>query len=882
MTLPRLLATALALAGPVTASLPAAGAALPSAGTVLPQAPAVPPGTVPPSPADPLALARERWHQGDVAGTITLLSPWLEGTGGPGGRARTAGHLLLGLAHVERQNWNLASAHFFQVRRSADPLAPWGAWYEAVVDHERGRHEAAISECTSYRERWPEGQHADECLVLVGEAWAALGKPGAAVSAFQTWLDHNPDTPRTEEIELAKAVAVARTDPRRGIPMLHELVLVHTFPSTAVGAQQALDELRQQGHDITMPSDLQSRMRYAHSLRRSGKLVEAWTLFQQLQAEADRVDAEGRPLDPALQRWVDDNEESFSWGTRRFDVWVQGVLPRYEAQPSARLGWRIMRAYERGGMYAEAAAWGARMERDWGDKSNREHLAWATLHAGDYVAARERWSQLGRTGGKLGRDARFYAAFSAFRGGEHDLAIAELGAIYEEGKEDAGRAAWWRARAHAAKGEAELAAQWRLAARADDTGWYRLLAQDHDWRAAGAPPPPTPADARTATEAWMLRDGAWHGHHPPVLLPPAATQARAAPTPGRARSAALDAPPGNDGWAHLRWTGGSLRADGGSPPPAAHPLAPPSPLPVALEALPDGYGACTWYDPATAEATFQALSTSLSDLLPDLPAAYDLARAGQSTDAGRILREAWEQWEQARGRSDAASQRLQAVRIGDWRDVTIFARQAHLSYRVCTGLHKHAESAEDELDAWRLAYPMVRTPELWRHGRVYGVDPFLVMGIMRQESTYQATVVSHAGAIGLVQVMPRTGAKVAALLGEGRYSPAALENPATNLRYGTYYLSLLLKRFGGSFPLAVASYNGGPHNMGRWLRPWLVKGEPIELDAFVEQIEYDESRDYVKKVSAYYATYVRLYGPPGARVVIPTHPAQDDPSVVDF
>ena len=859
--------------------------AAPSAGTVLPQAPSVAPGAIPPAPADPLTMARDRWYQGDVPGTISVLSPWLEGGAGPGGRERTAGHLLLGLAHRENGNWNLASAHFFQVRRSADPLAPWGAWYEAVVDHQRGRHEAAISQCNSYRQRWPEGPHADECLVLIGEAWAALGKPGAAVGAFQSWLEHNPDTPRTEEIELAKAVAVARTDPARGVPMLQELVLVHTFPSTAVGAQQALDELRRQGHDVTMPSDKQSRMRYAHSLRRSGKLVEAWTLFQQLQAEGDRVDASGKPVDPDLQRWADDNEESFSWGTRRFDVWVGSVLPRYEAQPSARLGWRIMRAYERGGMYVEGAAWGARMERDWSDKSNREHLAWATLHAGDYAAARERWAQLGRTGGKLGRDARFYAAFAAFRGGLLDEAITELGALYDEGRDDAGRAAWWRARAHAARGEQDLAARWReLAALADDTGWYRLLAEDHQWRVAGATPPPPPTDARTATETWMLRDGAWHGHQPPTLLSPAATMAHPAPTPGHgARPTTLAAPAGNPGWAALRWQGGQLLAQGGAPPAApAQASTPQLELPIAQEGLPDGYGACTWYDPATAEATFRALSTSLADVLPDLPAAYDLARAGQSTDSGRILRQAWESWELAKGSADPASQRLQSVRIADWREVSIFARQAHLSYRVCTGLHKYAESAEDELDAWRLAYPLVRTPELWRHGRTYGVDPLLVMGIMRQESTYQATVVSHAGAIGLVQVMPRTGAKVAALLGEGRYSPAALEDPSTNLRYGTYYLSLLLKRFGGNFPLAVASYNGGPHNMGRWLRPWLAKGEPIEMDAFVEQIEYDESRDYVKKVSAYYATYVRLYGPPGARVVIPTHPAQDDASVVDF
>lgn len=869
-----------------------------AAGTVLPQTPSVAPGGLPTDPPDRLAAARERWYQGDVSGTISVLSPWLEEHQGPYGRERTAGHLLLGLAHMDAGNWNMASTHFYRVRRTEDPLAPWGAWYEAVVDHERGRHTVAISECNQYRERWPEGQHADECLVLIGEAWAAHGHPGAAIGAFQTWLDHNPDTPRTEEIALAKAVAVARTQPQRGIAMLQDLVLGHTFPSTAVGAQQTLDELRQDGHDVTMPSDIGSRKRYAASLRRSGKLVEAWTLFSQLQAEADRMGEDGQPVDPDLQRWVDDSEDLFSWGTRQFDVYVESAVPRYEEAPSARQGWRIYRAFARGGMYEQAAAWGTRMQAEWGERSNRDQVAWAHLHAGAYEEARERFADLGRSGGKTGREARFYAAYGALRSGLYDDAITELGALYDEGGDDAAKAAYWRAKAHDLRGELAEGEQWRSkAVAADPIGWYRMLVETAQWRAAGAIEPAPPASARTATEAWVLRDGRWRGHQPPALA--STSPARADPLPAvgqwpatmllveapdldqeqpRSKRQSLEAPAGNPGWAELSWPPAprpaSIDEDGAA---VAAPL-----LPVSQEELPDGYSACTWYDPELAERTFSNLSARLADLLPELPAAYDLSRAGLSVDAGRILRQTFETWEDAKGRSDPDSLRLQQIGIGDWREMSIFARQAHLSYRLCIGLNKHADSSEDELAAWRLAYPMVRTPELWRHGRTYGVDPFLMMAIMRQESRYQATVVSHAGAIGLVQVMPRTGAKVAALLGEGRYSPAALEDPATNLRYGTYYLSLLLQRFDGAFPLAVASYNGGPHNMSRWLKPWLARPDGIEMDAFVEQIEYDESRDYVKKVSAYYDTYVRLYGPEDARVVVPERPTADDATVVDF
>lgn len=848
-----------------------------AAGTMLPEAPTAAPGRIPEAPADRLALARARWAEGDAAGVITALRPWLESKAPPHGRERTAGNLLLGLAWRQQGEWNQASAAFFRVRSTQDPLAPWGAWYEAEVDHQRGRHRAAIQQCGEYRRRWPDGPHASECLVLMGEAWAADGKPSAAVASFEAWLKENPDSVRSEEIALAKATAVARTDPARGLPMLHELLLSHSFPSTAVGVHQVLDELRKQGVDIQIPSDVRSRQRYAASLRRSGKLVEAWALYTQLQAEADRTDEAGNPLDPTLLRWVEDNEESFSWGTRQFDAWVASAEQRYAETPSQRLGERILRACERGGMYGKAVAWMDRLEAEYKLRPDRTRRAWALLHAGDYGRAASAWAELARSGGRPGREARFYAAFSRFRGGEIEAGARELVALADERREDAA-AAWWASRALRAQGRTEEALRYEdQAIAADEIGWYRRLAEDRRWREAGAPVPPPPPDARSATDAWTLRDGSWKGHQPPPPPAPVRPEPRLLLATGiGARPATLSAPQGNPGWARLRPAAAAIHEVGEPRPSTA--LA----LPISQEALPDGYAACAWYDPLAAEQTFARVAGQYADVLPDLPAAFDLARAGMSVEAGHLLRAAFETWERARGRADPASQRLQSIKLTDWRDISIFAREPHLSYRLCIGLYKFARDEEEAKVAWRLAYPMVRTHELWEHGRRYGVDPLLMMGIMRQESRYQATAVSHAGAVGLVQVMPRTGAKVAALLGEGRYSPADLVDPATNLRYGVYYLSLLLKRFDGHFPLAVASYNGGPHNMSRWLRPWLERGETIETDAFVEQIEYDESRDYVKKVSAFYATYAELYGPPGARLVIPPSPHADRAEVVDF
>ncbi|MEC8422720.1 MAG: hypothetical protein VX000_03020, partial [Myxococcota bacterium] len=171
---PMSLALALALAVPPA---PAA-AGPPSVGTVLPRAPAVAPGRIPPRSDDPLQRANERYNEGDTAGVVAVLTPWLSSRTAPWGRTRTAGYLLLATAHMELGNWNLASRYFYRVRRADGPLAPYGAWNEAEVDHNRGRHLVAVKECRQYREKWPDGPHADECLLLMGDAYAAAGHRG--------------------------------------------------------------------------------------------------------------------------------------------------------------------------------------------------------------------------------------------------------------------------------------------------------------------------------------------------------------------------------------------------------------------------------------------------------------------------------------------------------------------------------------------------------------------------------------------------------------------------------------------------------------------------------------------------------------------------------
>ena len=134
------------------------------------------------------------------------------------------------------------------------------------------------------------------------------------------------------------------------------------------------------------------------------------------------------------------------------------------------------------------------------------------------------------------------------------------------------------------------------------------------------------------------------------------------------------------------------------------------------------------------------------------------------------------------------------------------------------------------------------------------ISPALVIGLMRQESRFEAQIRSRSGAIGLMQIMPDTGSWIASKKGVNNYN---LDRPEDNISFGTWYLDYTHSRYGDNSMLAVASYNAGPGAVGRWVESRGV-GDP---DEFVNSIPYDETRDYVSKVLGNYWNYLRLYSP---------------------
>lgn len=134
------------------------------------------------------------------------------------------------------------------------------------------------------------------------------------------------------------------------------------------------------------------------------------------------------------------------------------------------------------------------------------------------------------------------------------------------------------------------------------------------------------------------------------------------------------------------------------------------------------------------------------------------------------------------------------------------------------------------------------------------IDAALVAAVMREESRYRADAVSVTGALGLLQIMPDTGERLARELGMADFTPARLLEPGPSLRLGSYYLDRLAARFDGRLPAVIASYNAGPAAVSEWLA-----GEPRPDDEWIEAIPYAETRTYVKRVLRSLHAYRVLY-----------------------
>jgi soluble lytic murein transglycosylase-like protein len=191
--------------------------------------------------------------------------------------------------------------------------------------------------------------------------------------------------------------------------------------------------------------------------------------------------------------------------------------------------------------------------------------------------------------------------------------------------------------------------------------------------------------------------------------------------------------------------------------------------------------------------------------------------------------------------------RLAMMEVGDYHLVRLM--------RLEHGRWWRSAPSADNAVAWSQAYPRAFPQWVQKYAAIEGLNPYLLWALMTVESAYNPDSVSYADARGLLQVIPKTGNKVAQGVGDLDFGPYDLLGPETSVRHGAWYFARLVKKFHGQEPLAIASYNGGPHNVARWLK----HKTHIPLDEFVEEIPFDQARGYTKKVLRFLALFRRLY-----------------------
>jgi soluble lytic murein transglycosylase len=157
-----------------------------------------------------------------------------------------------------------------------------------------------------------------------------------------------------------------------------------------------------------------------------------------------------------------------------------------------------------------------------------------------------------------------------------------------------------------------------------------------------------------------------------------------------------------------------------------------------------------------------------------------------------------------------------------------------------------------------LRFPMPFQAAVVQRAKEINLDPAFVYGLIRQESRFIMDARSHVGASGLMQVMPATARWTAKKIGMKNFSLDQINQRDTNIAIGTAYLKLVLESMDNSMAMAAAAYNAGPSRPRRWRAPDQGKGPVLEAAIWAENIPFNETRDYVKKVLANTTNYAAL------------------------
>lgn len=151
-------------------------------------------------------------------------------------------------------------------------------------------------------------------------------------------------------------------------------------------------------------------------------------------------------------------------------------------------------------------------------------------------------------------------------------------------------------------------------------------------------------------------------------------------------------------------------------------------------------------------------------------------------------------------------------------------------------------------------YPLKYEDEILKYSNNYNLDPYLIAAIISVESGFEEKATSHKGAIGLMQILPKTGEWAADEIGLKSFNEDMLYQPEINIRIGTWYVNKLNNQF-NDIKLVLAAYNGGSGNVSKWLKNKKYSPDGKKL----KEIPFKETSDYLEKVELRKKIYEYVY-----------------------
>ncbi len=208
--------------------------------------------------------------------------------------------------------------------------------------------------------------------------------------------------------------------------------------------------------------------------------------------------------------------------------------------------------------------------------------------------------------------------------------------------------------------------------------------------------------------------------------------------------------------------------------------------------------------------------------LPAIKRAYEFFKLGSGYSARR-------EWYHALSKMTTYQMQMAAALVSQWgwHDRAIFTM-----------------SKAGAFDNLELRFPILFDDLFDKYAKKRKIDRSWIYGLARAESAFIEDVKSPAGALGLMQVMPKTGAMTAKRIGLKGFKTSKLTQAKTNIPIGTAYMKQMFDKFDGNIVLATAAYNAGPHRVNKWL----PKQGCEEPDVWIEQIPFNETRKYVRRV----------------------------------